>query len=96
MWSSERLLDIVPSHYNTCEFCQGTISEMIEEDEGMYDAITQYASQDKISYVHFRVRCIIEPPSTLWAIHPCGFPAPRNRPTPMRTAERHRSGPGVQ
>jgi mannonate dehydratase len=23
---------------------------------GMYDAITQYASQDKISYVHFRVR----------------------------------------
>ena len=53
---AERLLDIVPSHYNTCEFCQGTISEMIENDEGMYDAITQYASQDKISYVHFRVR----------------------------------------
>ena len=53
---AERVLDIVPSHYNTCEFCQGTISEMIENDEGMYDAITQYASQDKISYVHFRVR----------------------------------------
>ena len=53
---SERLLDIVPSHYNTCEFCQGTISEMLDEDEGMYDAIAQYASQDKISYVHFRVR----------------------------------------
>ena len=53
---AEHLLDIVPSHYNTCEFCQGTISEMIENDEGMYDAITQYASQDKISYVHFRVR----------------------------------------
>ena len=53
---AERLLDIVPSHYNTCEFCQGTISEMIENDVGMYDAITQYASQDKISYVHFRVR----------------------------------------
>ena len=34
----------------------------------MYDAITQYASQDKISYVHFRVRCIIEPPSTRQSI----------------------------
>ena len=58
---------------------------MIEEDEGMYDAITQYASQDKISYVHFRVRRM--PPSTRWAIHPCGFLAPRNRPTPMRAPQ---------
>ena len=54
---------------------------MIEEDEGMYDAITQYASQDKISYVHFRVRCIIEPPSTLG--NPSSPLPPRNRPTAM-------------
>ena len=53
----DRWADWVPwSASDTCEFCQGTISEMIENDEGMYDAITQYASQDKISYVHFRVR----------------------------------------
>ena len=40
---------------------------MIEVDEGMYDAITQYASQDKISYVHFRVRTIDRP---LWRVQP--------------------------
>jgi mannonate dehydratase len=27
---------------------------MLEGNEGMYDAIRRYASQDKISYVHFR------------------------------------------
>jgi mannonate dehydratase len=52
--SYQRLLDIVPSPCNTCEFCQGTVSEMLEGDEGMYEAIRRYASQDKISYVHFR------------------------------------------
>eukprot|EP01051_Picozoa_sp_SAG22_P003911 SAG22_NODE_199_length_15450_cov_11.690704_7_plen_332_part_00 len=50
----QRLLDIVPSAYNTCEFCQGTVAEMVEGDEGIYDAIRQYAGQGKISYVHFR------------------------------------------
>ena len=50
----QRLLDIVPSASNTCEFCQGTVSEMVEGDEGIYDTIRQYGGQDKISYVHFR------------------------------------------
>ena len=27
---------------------------MVDGDEGVYDAIRQYASQDRISYVHFR------------------------------------------
>ena len=50
----QRLLDIVPSASNTCEFCQGTVSEMVQGDEGIYDTIQQYGGQDKISYVHFR------------------------------------------
>ena len=61
-----RLLDIVPSHYNGIEFCQGTITEMQVEDSrngaehsrnggaDVYDAIRRYASEGKICYVHFR------------------------------------------
>jgi mannonate dehydratase len=48
----QRLLDLVPSHYNSLEFCQGTITEMPNAD--VYDAIRRYASQNKIAYVHFR------------------------------------------
>ncbi|MDA0839365.1 MAG: mannonate dehydratase, partial [Planctomycetota bacterium] len=47
-----RLLDIVPSHSNGIEFCQGTIAEMPNAD--VYDAIQTYASEQKICYVHFR------------------------------------------
>ncbi len=47
-----RLLDIVPSHNNGIEFCQGTITEMQGAD--VYDAIRRYASEGKICYVHFR------------------------------------------
>lgn len=47
-----RLLDLVPSHYNGLEFCQGTISEMQGAD--VYAAIRRYASEGKICYVHFR------------------------------------------
>jgi mannonate dehydratase len=47
-----RLLDIVPSHYNGIEFCQGTITEM--PGANVYDAIRRYASEKKICYVHFR------------------------------------------
>lgn len=47
-----RLLDIVPSHSNGIEFCQGTIAEMPNAD--VYDAIRTYASEQKICYVHFR------------------------------------------
>jgi mannonate dehydratase len=47
-----RLLDIVPSHCNGIEFCQGTIAEMPGAD--VFDAIRRYASEKKICYVHFR------------------------------------------
>lgn len=47
-----RLLDVVPSHYNGIEFCQGTIAEMPGAD--VYDAVRRYASEGKICYVHFR------------------------------------------
>lgn len=48
----QRLLDIVPSHYNALEFCQGTIAEMATGD--VYEAIDTYSAQGKIAYVHFR------------------------------------------
>ena len=49
----QRLLDIVPSHYNALEFCQGTTAEMRGEMD-VYAAIERYAAQDKLAYVHFR------------------------------------------
>ena len=49
----QRLLDIVPSHHNALEFCQGTISEMVG-DMDVYEAIDRYTAQRKIAYVHFR------------------------------------------
>lgn len=49
----QRLLDIVPSHCNALEFCQGTIAEMQGEMD-VYEAIDRYAGQGKIAYVHFR------------------------------------------
>lgn len=56
VWKPElyqRVLDVVPSHYNACEFCQGTIAEMNGEMD-VYQAIEAYAGQGKIAYVHFR------------------------------------------
>ncbi len=47
-----RLLDAAPSHYNAIEFCQGTVTEMIDAD--VYDAIRTYGAEGKIGYVHFR------------------------------------------
>jgi mannonate dehydratase len=49
----QRLLDIVPSHANALEFCQGTIGEMHGEMD-IYEAIERYAGQGKMGYVHFR------------------------------------------
>jgi mannonate dehydratase len=49
----QRLLDLVPSYYNACEFCQGTIAEM-DGAMDVYEAIERYAGQGKIAYVHFR------------------------------------------
>ena len=50
-----RLRAISDSRANGLEFCQGTIAEMTS-DVGMtlQDAITEYAAQDIIGYVHFR------------------------------------------
>jgi mannonate dehydratase len=48
----QKLLDIVPSHANALEFCQGTIAEMSEGD--VYDAIDTYSKQNAIAYVHMR------------------------------------------
>ncbi len=49
----QRLLDLVPSHANALEFCQGTIAEM-HGDMDVYEAIDRYAGQGQIGYVHFR------------------------------------------
>ncbi|OME65839.1 D-mannonate dehydratase [Paenibacillus odorifer] len=48
----QKMIDLVPSQSNSIEFCMGSIQEMVSGD--VYEAIDQYASQDKISYVHFR------------------------------------------
>ena len=49
----QQMLDLYPSFYNSCEFCQGTVSEMLEGGEHVYEAIRKYAPEH-ISYVHFR------------------------------------------
>ena len=49
----QRLLDLVPSHCNAAEFCQGTIAEMDGEMD-VYEAIRTYTAQGKIAYVHLR------------------------------------------
>lgn len=48
----QRLLDLVPSHSNALEFCQGTIAEMTQGS--VYEAIDQYSREGNIAYVHFR------------------------------------------
>ena len=48
----QRLLDIVPSHHNSLEFCLGTLSEMTEGD--IYEVCERYVKQDKVAYIHFR------------------------------------------
>lgn len=48
----QKVIDLNPSTSNKLEFCMGSIQEM--QEGNIYDAIEQYASQDKISYVHFR------------------------------------------
>jgi len=48
----QRLVDLLPSRYNSLEFCQGTVSEMPDLD--IYEVIARFAGQDRIGYVHFR------------------------------------------
>ena len=48
----QKLLDIVPSHYNGLEFCLGTLAEMAEGD--IYEVVDKYSRQGKVCYVHCR------------------------------------------
>lgn len=48
----KRLIDIYPSDSNGIEFCQGTFSQM--KDENIYEMIEYFVSRKKILYVHFR------------------------------------------
>ncbi|HJP29176.1 MAG: mannonate dehydratase [Candidatus Latescibacteria bacterium] len=48
----QKLLDLVPSHHNGLEFCQGTVAEM--GPDRAVDAVRRFADQNKIVYVHFR------------------------------------------
>ena len=48
----QKLIDLNPSPSNCLEFCMGSIQEMAEGC--VYEAIEQYASQDRIAYIHFR------------------------------------------
>jgi len=48
----QKVIDAYPSHSNSLEFCMGSIQEMSEGC--IYESIEQYASQNKIAYVHFR------------------------------------------
>ena len=47
------LFEIAPSHSNAMLFCQGCMTELLGP-EGIYDAIAEMASADKIAWVHFR------------------------------------------
>jgi mannonate dehydratase len=48
----QRLLDVVPSHANALQFCQGAVAEMADSD--IYEAIDRFSKNDNIAYVHFR------------------------------------------
>lgn len=48
----QRVIDRHPSPACALEFCCGTIAEMTEGD--LYQALEQYAAQERIAYVHLR------------------------------------------
>jgi mannonate dehydratase len=51
----KRFVDIMPSPYHGLNFCQGTVSEMLEHPgKEIYDVIRYFGSRDKIFNVHFR------------------------------------------
>ncbi|MHB0856979.1 MAG: mannonate dehydratase [Anaerolineae bacterium] len=50
----KRVMGIVDSPANGIEFCQGTVAEMTDNPQEVYDAIRYFASRKKIAYVHFR------------------------------------------
>ena len=50
----QRMLDLVPSPASALEFCLGTLAEMPEGAESVYDAIRRYGRAGRIAYVHAR------------------------------------------
>ena len=51
----KRFVEIAPSDYHGLNFCQGTVSEMLEKPgEEIYDVIRYFGSRNKIFNVHFR------------------------------------------
>jgi mannonate dehydratase len=51
----KRFLEITPSKYHGLNFCQGTVSEMLEKPgEQIFDVIRYFGSRGKIFNVHFR------------------------------------------
>jgi mannonate dehydratase len=51
----KRFIEIQASPYHGLNFCQGTVSEMLESpDEQIYDVIRYFATRGKIFNVHFR------------------------------------------
>ena len=51
----KRFIELRPSVYHGLNFCQGTVSEMLERPgEEIYDVIRYFGSRNKIFNVHFR------------------------------------------
>lgn len=51
----KRFVEIAPSPYHGLNFCQGTVSEMLEDPgREVYDVIRYFGSRGKIFNVHFR------------------------------------------
>jgi mannonate dehydratase len=51
----KRFIEIMPSSYHGLNFCQGTVSEMLEKPaEEIFDVIRYFGSRRKIFNVHFR------------------------------------------
>lgn len=48
----QKVIDLNPSPANKLEFCMGSVQEMTEGS--LTEAIEQYGSQKRISYIHFR------------------------------------------
>jgi mannonate dehydratase len=50
----QRMLDLVPSRASALEFCLGTLAEMPEGPDAVYDAVARYGAAGRIAYVHAR------------------------------------------
>jgi len=51
----KRFMEIIPSKYHGLNFCQGTVSEMLQDPgKEIFDVIRYFGSRGKIFNVHFR------------------------------------------